>query len=414
MVKKFMFTYLMMWNKIIFTVLTFILGNCLLAQQSTVDQVLRQVINDNRLLNVEQQLSFYRSNSFKSPALRELELRVRGNDFDSSPDNYSLRFGILNPKERMANNLFDLAKEGYMIKTKEYLLNEIFSEKYQGLINNYNLIKSRFLILEEKRQIKAYELSQKEMLALNDWIKLDQTLLELELKQADFESLINTKNSELLINDSSFINVNWNEFDLISLDKIKTTIELHSSQSYSLEIDLASEKFRLDQLKLDIDYAKSWNIGFVQAGYDTKGVGSLGNQMDYRVGITIPLFNEDKPKLRREELDLLGAEGELKWLKKTNALVDRKRMKDFYDLVFRYEMLKQKEEELSNLATEGVNGIEGFLALSKYMTTVKKSLHKTFIKILLLYIEILEKKGILGAKPYLNYLSNELNSFTLN
>ena len=55
-------------------------------------------------------------------------------------------------------------------------------------------------------------------------------------------------------------------------------------------------------------------------------------------------------------------------------------------------MLKQKEQELSNLAIEGVNGIEGFLALSKYMTTVKKSLHKTFIKILLLYIDILEKK----------------------
>ena len=66
------------------------------------------------------------------------------------------------------------------------------------------------------------------------------------------------------------------------------------------------------------------------------------------------------------------------------------------------------------MANEGVNGIEGFLALSKYMTTVKKSFHRTFIKILLLYIEILEKEGILGAKPYVNYLSNELNSFTFN
>ena len=225
-------------------------------------------------------------------------------------------------------------------------------------------------------------------------IKLDQTLLELELKQADFESLINTKNSELLITDSSFLNVNWNEFDLISLDKIKTTVALYSSQSMSLETDLALEKFRLDRLKLDINYAKSWNIGFLQAGYDTKGGGKLGSQMDYRVGITIPLFNEDKPKLRREELNLLSTEGELKRLEKVDALIDRNRMKDFYDLVFRYEMLKQKEQELSKLANEGVNGIEGFLALSKYITTVKKSLHKTFIKILLVYIEICFFEGI--------------------
>ena len=154
MVKKFMYTYLMVWNKIVFTVLYFVLCNCLLAQ-STVDQILRQVINDNRLSNVEQQLSYYRSNSFKSPALRELELRIRGNNLDSSPDNYSLRLGILNPRERMANNLFDIAKEGYLVKTKEYLLNEIFSEKYQGLINYYDLVKSRALMLEEKRQIKA-------------------------------------------------------------------------------------------------------------------------------------------------------------------------------------------------------------------------------------------------------------------
>ena len=157
---------------------------------------------------------------------------------------------------------------------------------------------------------------------------------------------------------------------MISLDKIKTTIALYSSQSVSLEIDLASEKFRLDQLKLDIDYAKSWNIGFLQAGYDTKGGGTLGSQMDYRVGITIPLFNEDKPKLRREELNLLGVEGELKRLEKVNALIDRKRMKDFYDLIFRHKMLKQKEQELSNLANEGVNGIEGFLALSKYLSLI--------------------------------------------
>ena len=413
MVKKFMYTYLMVWNKIVFTILYFVLCNCLLAQ-STVDQILRQVINDNRLSNVEQQLSYYRSNSFKSPALRELELRIRGNNLDSSPDNYSLRLGILNPRERMANNLFDIAKEGYLVKTKEYLLNEIFSEKYQGLINYYDLVKSRALMLEEKRQIKAYELSKKGTLAFNDWIKIDQILLEIELKQADFESLINTKNSELLINDSSFLNVNWNEFDLISLDKIKATIAIYSSQFMSLEIDLASEKLRLDQLELDIDYAESWNFGFLQAGYDTKGGGRIGNQMDYRVGITIPLFNEDKPKLKREEMNLLGAENELKRLEKLNVFIDQKRIEEFYDLVFRYEMLKQKEQELSNLAIEGVNGIEGFLALSKYMTTVKKSLHKTFIKILLLYIDILEKKGVLGAKPYLNYLSNELNSFTLN
>ena len=139
MVKKFMYTYLMVWNKIIFTVLSFLLCNSILAQ-STVDQLLRQVINDNRLSNVEQQLSYYRSNSFKSPALRELEFRIRGNNFDSSPDNYSLRLGILNPKERMANNLYDIAKESYLVKNKEYLLNEIFSEKYQGLINNLSLI----------------------------------------------------------------------------------------------------------------------------------------------------------------------------------------------------------------------------------------------------------------------------------
>ena len=413
MVKKFMCTYLMMWNKVIFTVLSFILSNCLLAQ-STVEQILRQAINDNRLSNIEQKLSYYRSNSFKSPALRELELRVRGNNFNSSPDNYSLRLGILNPKERLANNLYNIAKEGYLVKTKGHLLNEILSDKYKGLINNYDLVKTRSLMLAEKHQIKAFEMAQKGILEFNDWIKLDQNLLEIELKQADFESLITTKNSELLINDSLLLNVNWNEFDLISLDKIKNTIAFHSTKFMFLEVDLASEKLRLDQLKLDIDYAESWNIGFLQAGYDTKGGSTIGNQMDYRIGITIPLFNEDKPKLRREELNLLGSASELKRLEEVNALIDRKKIKEFYDLVSRYEMLLQKEQELSNLATDGVNGIEGFLALNNYITFVKKSLHNTFVKTLLLYIDILKIKGVLGAKPYLNYLSNELNSFSFN
>jgi hypothetical protein len=403
----------MVLNRIGFAVLFFFLSGSVLAQ-SPVDQVLQQAAYDTRLSSINQQLSYYRSNSFKSPAIRELELRVRGNNFDSSPDNFALRLGILNPKERTANNIFNVAKENYLLKTKDHLLNEILSEKYNGLINNFDLVITLSLMQEEKNQIKAFELAQKGVLALNDWIKLDQNLLELGLKQADFESLIHAKNSEFMINDSLFLNVDWDEFELVSLDEIKNTIALHNHKSFFLEVDLASGKLHLDRLKLNIDYAESWNIGFFQAGYDIDGGGTLKKQMDYRIGITIPLFNEDKPKLKREELKLMGTAVELKHLEEINVLIDRQRMKQFNDLVLRYEMLLQKEQELSNLAAAGVDGIDGFLALSKYMTSVKKSLHKTNIKILLLYIEILEKKGVLGAEPYLNYLSKELNPFTFN
>ena len=413
MVKRFMSISPMALNRIGFAVLFFFLSGSILAQ-SPVDQVLQQAAYDTRLSSINQQLSYYRSNSFKSPAVRELELRVRGNNFDSSPDNFALRLGILNPKERTANNIFNVAKENYLLKTKDHLLNEILSEKYNGLINNFDLVITLSLMQEEKNQIKAFELAQKGVLALNDWIKLDQNLLELGLKQADFESLIHAKNSEFIINDSLFLNVDWDEFELVSLDEIKNTIALHNHKSFFLEVDLASGKLHLDRLKLNIDYAESWNIGFFQAGYDMDGGGALKKQMDYRIGITIPLFNEDKPKLKREELNLMGTAVELKHLEEINVLIDRQRMKQFNDLVLRYEMLLQKEQELSNLAAAGVDGIDGFLALSKYMTSVKKSLHKTNIKILLLYIEILEKKGVLGAEPYLNYLSKELNPFTFN
>ncbi len=413
MVKRFMSISPMALNRIGFAILLFFLSGSVLAQ-SSVDQVLQQAAYDTRLSSINQQLSYYRSNSFKSPAIRELELRVRGNNFDSSPDNFALRLGILNPKERTANNIFNVAKENYLLKTKDHLLNEILSEKYNGLINNFDLVITLSLMQEEKNQIKAFELAQKGILDLNDWIKLDQTLLELGLKQADFESLIHAKNSEFMINDSLFLNVDWDEFELVSLDEIKNTIALHNHKSFFLEVDLASGKLHLDRLKLNIDYAESWNIGFFQAGYDMDGGGALKKQMDYRIGITIPLFNEDKPKLKREELKLMGTAVELKHLEEINVLIDRQRMKQFNDLVLRYEMLLQKEQELSNLAAAGVDGIDGFLALSKYMTSVKKSLHKTNIKILLLYIEILEKKGILGAEPYLNYLSKELNPFTFN
>ena len=413
MVKRFMSISPMALNRIDFAVLFFFLSGSVLAQ-SPVDKVLQQAAYDTRLSSINRQLSYYRSNSFKSPAIRELELRVRGNNFDSSPDNFALRLGILNPKERTANNTFNVAKENYLLKTKDHLLNEILSEKYNGLINNYDLVITLSLLQEEKNQIKAFELAQKGVLALNDWIKLDQNLLELGLKQADFEALIHAKNSEFMINDSLFLNVDWDEFELVSLDEIKNTIALHNHKSFFLEVDLASEKLHLDRLKLNIDYAESWNIGFFQAGYDMDGGGTLKKQMDYRIGITIPLFNEDKPKLKREELNLMGTAVELKHLEEINVLIDRQRMKQFNDLVLRYEMLLQKEQELSNLAAAGVDGIDGFLALSKYMTSVKKSLHKTNIKILLLYIEILEKKGVLGAEPYLNYLSKELNPFTFN
>ena len=153
MVKRFMSIYPMALNRMGLAVLLIFSSGLVLAQ-SRVDQVLQQAVNDSRLLSINQQLSYYHSNSFKSPALRELELRVRGNNFDSSVDNFSLRLGILNPKERTANNVFNDAKEDYLLKTRDHLLNEILSEKYNGLINNFDLVTTRSLLQEEKNQIR--------------------------------------------------------------------------------------------------------------------------------------------------------------------------------------------------------------------------------------------------------------------
>ena len=77
MVKRFMSIYPMALNRIGFAVLLFFSRGLILAQ-SPVDQVLQQAVNDTRLSSINQQLSYYNSNSFKSPAIRELELRVRG------------------------------------------------------------------------------------------------------------------------------------------------------------------------------------------------------------------------------------------------------------------------------------------------------------------------------------------------
>ena len=94
--------------------------------------------------------------------------------------------------------------------------------------------------------------------------------------------LIHAKNSEFMINDSLFLNVDWDEFELVTLDEIKSTIALHSNKSFFLEVDLASEKLNLDRLKLNIDYAESWNIGFVQAGYDIDG--GVGLKIKWTIG----------------------------------------------------------------------------------------------------------------------------------
>lgn len=374
--------------------------------QSTVDQVLLNSLQDERLDGVKAQLEYYDTHSFKSPLFRELDLRVRGNDLNDIPERYGLRLGLLNPKEIQANNNFDKANKIFLANRYNYLINQILAEKYKLLIYDYSLLLKEANLRNEAERIKSFQLSKKAIVDLDDWIKIDHSLLDAELKHAELQLEKEQSKADLAGIDSTTLGINWDRFSMIQVGQMRTVLDDAISSSKLNQLALASQALDLDRLKLSIDYAESRsNLGFLQAGYDTDGDWGLKNHLAYQVGISIPIFNKDRPKLQRDELDLIENEYQLRYLSTSNRDVDMQVFNRFNAVLITYNMLNNKYEELLVIARTGVVDVDAFISLGTYLSSVNERKDQAYIELLGYYIDILENRGILAAEPYLNYLS---------
>ncbi len=373
--------------------------------QFSMDEFLAQSVSDIELSEVKTSLDYINNHSFKSPWIREMEIRARSNDSELGLEDYRLRFGLLNPGEQRANRAY---RDQLRTTTRLRLdtdLNDVLLQRYRLAIESMRLT-SMDTLLDLERQL----------LEIEKEIALDASDLGQAMKREDdifqigLESLRNQQklkiNTFLVRERLDFTgDVLLDTATFLSFQSILERISWAAQNEEDRIELLATEESKLRSVLYDIEKAESRsNIGFIQAEYDIERGNEINEHLGYQVGVTLPVFNADKPKLQREQLKLQTRNQESQIVKS-----DRIRAATFYSQEVDYMMAKWNllTEELAKLEsrTATYDDTEIMLFSLRKKLQLRKQLINLYLEAMDQYVGVLHLKGVLSSSPLRNYLA---------
>jgi hypothetical protein len=382
--------------------------------QINVEDYLSAPFQSAEITGLAEQLDFINNESFRSPLFREMELRIRSKTFDIDPDDVRLRLGFINPMERRANKNYESTQTEYLEIKYAYEANLILANRYKQLIKHFHLTEYDALLTAEVNQLlAAYEQIQQQKASFKEWAETDERILKKELEREDVNSSIEM--TEHLIGEILGVEdaVHWDNFEVISVARMQDVL-LPDTVLLPKKVELALKSYELEQKAYLIEKAESHsNIGYIQAEYDLQNEEAFKDGLGFQLGVSIPLFNPDKPKLQREKLDLLEQEYKVQEVKDENSLDKYKLNEKFRRNIRSYLLLTERLDKLEALSKNiTYDDMEDFLAMINYHGNLRALKQESYLDCLNTYIDILALSGRLSEAPYINYLSNALSPFS--
>lgn len=381
--------------------------------QFSVERYLSAPFQDAEINGLLKQLEYMDDASFRSPLFRELEVRIRTNDLNASPDDIRLRLGFLNPFEQFANRSYESVQSAYLHEKYEFETNQLLANRYHQLIKHYYLSTYIEMLNAEIAQlIVVYEQMQDQKSSYEDWFETDERILKKQLKVKDVQASI--KILEYLMQEIAAIEtpILWEGFEFIPVEKMAELMLPDSTVSFP-EVDLAISSYELDQEAYKADKAQSWsNIGFIQANYNLNG-DKLDEDLGFQMGISLPLFNTDKPKLQRKKLDLIKKEYNIREVREEASLEKYELDTEFGKHLWCYQQVSGRLLEIEAMSkAASYDNLEDLIALMNYHANLSILRHEIYLECLQNYIDALALSGRLSAVPYINYISGNLSPLT--
>ncbi len=372
-------------------------------------------ITDEEYIIVQMTEDFLSDHKFGSPWLRDLDFRVRSSGSQIGIEEYRMRLGLINPLEIKANRDYKRLVDQQFGAEKREVLNDVMLRRYEILLEHAFL--SGKSGLQDMRQNELQ--SQSELLlgaqgSLNDLIDVEESLTKLGLEGIDIDHKIELVMSS--VSTSGVQNLDWGSFVIIPVDSMWQRAQ-EIEWSNGILHDQARRSLALKEQLLKIDRAEAFsNLGFIQGEYDLDRGDLPADHLGFQVGLTIPIFNSDKPQLERKKLALIDDQVELQ----TSVSVEKDRVNNILSEMgtsyLQLQLLKERSEKLNEyrqLNSEISGDLDTYIKLSEleYFMREKSLNYESSLR--MNYIRLLHLKGKLAETPLINYLSAGEASFEL-
>ncbi len=383
-----------------------------LTGQFSVEDFLSSSLSDPELRSMAEQQAYLKDNSFSSPILREVDTRIRTNDLDTSPEDYRLRLGFMNPLQRGANSSYYRSFSAYLDIKQVNMFSEVMFSRYELLSRHIETSQTRALHIRDQQRLEELMESETISFGVEDMLDMDRTRLKLELR---LERLAGTQAQyEFLIKQQTPFSgqIDWEDYELITPQTMREILNSKTDSISPLIVELMRDK-ELRQSELVVEQAQSRrNLGFFQTEYDIDRGNEFQEHMGFQVGVNLPITNPDKLEHHYDRINLMEDESKIEKEKKeieNNSYLLRS---EFNNTLSRYTTVAEKVSAFGNSDLSlFMEDTDVFIKMMEYRSELSEMKISLYHDLLSTFLKILTYNGKIASIPRVNYLSDDLNIY---
>jgi hypothetical protein len=386
--------------------------------QVSMDDFLQAAWKEPALQSFANQDDYLNTNPYKLAPIRRLEFRTESNQLDRTRQDYALRLNPASPWEMKRTNQYFKTYQELLQLDRDRVLKESLQARYKVIIG--------WLYFEEIKQLKEVDTQTTAKLIqileaqrnsaffdAKDYVelKLDQVEKAIELEETRFEIDNQRRRVEALYENARLKNISWSMTDVLSIDQVKIVVDSIANLTSTAgevayrekKIDLFTSEWKLEKSNI--------NVGYLQTKYENFRIDQNRRPWSVSLGVTIPVFNPNKPNMAKRKLEVIEAEGDLAQAKSDQQAGREMLQAKIESLIKRYRdvttlMESLKVDELA-ITLQQIKDSNPMTTVRLQSNLIKSKTMATRLKqeIYLSYIEFLSYSEVLQQRPVINYLS---------
>lgn len=384
---------------------------------SPFDEFIFSAQHDPGILALNEQLHYLSNNPYKTSFIQRLEVRSSLNQLDLQRQGYTLRTQFANPWE-MRNNTHYFGKVNSVFEAQRSLmLRNLLYDRYKASL-------SVIFANQLHKHLLQHDSLSKALIEANQTNRLSN-----EFKSNAYADAIYTSANELMQNtelylkqiesaklitdlSGSFKAAYWTSDLLLSVYELKTRLSELTQDSVAPSVALTYEVAQLEAIQASYALKKTnVNPGFIQARYEPFRLDQQRLPWTISIGITLPLFNPNKPDMARKQLEIISQRNKVLLIENQQTSLCRLYEAQLELLIKQYEILTVQIQELQNpqlrnlLQYSQTSNPFGIIQLDQKIVGLQGQELRLRFKIYDTYLSYLKEADILQRNPITNCFS---------
>jgi hypothetical protein len=388
----------------------------------TVKDYLNTAFKDESFIFQKEKVTYLKNSSSNTPYIKEIELRMKIDEFEHSKHEYTVRMNMNGWGEHSHGKKVYDASLKYNETERVILLNNSLNDRYMDVISyNYleielDFIDSMISVYKDREEVLKQNVGTLQFDAVG-LIETQGKLLDLQLDK------VNNKNDLSVIDEkikSFFPDENEHiilKKDLLDIYLIQEKI-IHLKESFELKnvhIQNGHYKYEMAHAKYQLEQSENKTyLSFFEAAYNMDDKDKFEKAFTVEFGVTIPIVNPNRLDINRRKLNSIKAKSEWINMKQKIQMSFYSLSRKINRLITQYDIISfQKEKSRTEKSFEIFQQVEGvnpliLLELKESMLKNEITMQKIKYQIYETYIKLLDCSGKLASYPLMNYLSKNI------